>query len=171
MTKYHTLSGLNKQTKNYLSSGVWSVRLRCWQYWFCYQSGQVVPCQGPRLGQNTLSWPGSFSFSTRFAQPIRKLMPRPGEHKLYSVTKNRDPSSLQINFSTQLRWRHQIQRRVEVKERNGKGRRNFHDNSDLVWTWDARQLSFSVLVWAFPLVVMATINCQALVGVSFSMLR
>ena len=65
--------------------------------------------------------------------------------KLYSITKNRDPSSLQINFSIQFRWRYQIHRRVEVKELErvggisksiGKSGRNIHDISDVVWTWN-----------------------------------
>ena len=145
------------------------MRFRCWQYWFCYRSGQVVPYQGPRLGQNTLSWPGSFSFSTTFTQPIRKLLPRLGEHKLYSVTKNWDPSSLQTNFSTQFRWRHQIHRRVEVKELE-KGGGIFM--TTVIWygPWDTCSSPFQSLSELFRLLSWQPSTVMALVGVSFRVL-
>ena len=82
--------------------------------------------------------------------------------KLYTITKNRDPNSLQINFSIQIRWRYQIHRRVEVK--------NWKEWEEYSWQeWcgvdlELMQLSFSVLVWAFLVVVMATISWHDIGG-------
>lgn len=72
-------------------------------------------------------------------------------------------TSLNISFSNQMKLRHNIYGAGGSKRRTGKRGRNVHElfeNSGL----DA----FSILVWAFLVIVMATVNCLGLMGVSFS---
>ena len=81
-----------------------------------------------------------------------------------------EPSS-QVNFSTQAGWRKQIHKRLEVKgkdlERMG-GIFMTYLRTGCGLDLEQVQLSFPVLVWAFPVSVMAIVTALAPVGVSFS---
>ena len=81
-----------------------------------------------------------------------------------------EPSS-QVNFSTQAGWRKQIHKRAEVKgkdlERLG-GIFMTYLRTGCGLDLEQMQLSFPVLVWAFPVSVVAIVTALAPVGVSFS---
>ena len=108
-------------------------------------------------------------------EPITKLMLRLEQHKLYSVAKEWRSGNLVCKSISQpsLGWRQQIYRRVKTKgrelERVGGTFMTCHENREQRCGLDPEltQLTFSVLVWAFP-VVMAAVNCLVLLGVSFS---
>ena len=104
------------------------------------------------------------SFSNRIRTASNKQMPRLDQHKLYSVAKEwRSGNRVPKQTCQPSLGRRQIYRRVQVKEVRLERRRNTHvlsENKAVVWTWNQCKLSFSVLLWACPVVIMATINWQ-----------
>ena len=75
--------------------------------------------------------------------------------------------SSQINFSTLFRWRHHINRRVEVKARELERVGGILTTSLRKGVWFGPRTDATillVLVWDFPIVVMATVNCQGACG-------
>ena len=96
-----------------------------------------------------------------------KLMLRLEQHELYSTAKewrsetlftaNQLPNPIQVEAPN-------TQEGPSKRERIGKSGRNIRENRGVVWTWNWWQLSFSVLVWAFLVVVMATVNCHGAGG-------
>ena len=80
--------------------------------------------------------------------------------------KKQEPS-LQINFSTHFRWRHQIYRRMREKGGNWK---EWEEHSWIIQEQghgldpEMMQFSFSVIAWGFSDVVMAIANYQGTGG-------
>lgn len=111
--------------------------------------------------------PGRFFFLLRFAQP-NEMDAETGTAQVLSIGQRMEKQefSLQINFSTQFRWRCQIYDSQGNREGIGKSERNIHDLSE-TWIQLGHRTDSALLlgsVWVVLAVGMATVNCYGAGG-------
>lgn len=149
-----------------IESHAWFIHPHCFAVWMNSLSlkQSVGPAQGTLPRQRPLVSAREVLFPNGFAQSIWNQCWDWNSTSFIQAKEGRRGSSSQINFSTQFGQIPHLYRSSYEREGIGKSGRNIHNLSKNRFVCglgpELRQYSFSVRVWAFLVVVMATVNCH-----------